>query len=71
MPAGETQWGRKLVRAMNKLLEKKYEDEGIQLKRLTNQQKGVFKAKTGSVLGKLKSQTSAEGRELLGLLGAK
>jgi TRAP-type C4-dicarboxylate transport system substrate-binding protein len=71
VPDGEAQWGRKLVRAMNKLLEKKYEEEGVQLKRLTDAQRAAFKARTDSVLTTLRGETSPEGRELLTILGAK
>ncbi len=68
VPEGETKRGRSAVRAMNKLLEKKVAEAGVEVKALSDAQKAAFKAATASVHGKFKAETSAKGRQLLELL---
>lgn len=67
-PPAEVNQGRAAVRAMNKLLESKYEKAGLELKSLTPSQRAAFKAKTDVVIRKFEKQTSPRGRELLSIL---
>jgi TRAP-type C4-dicarboxylate transport system substrate-binding protein len=67
-PAGEEAWGRRMVRAMNKLLRGKFKAEGKEVKFLSGSQKAAFKRATASVEGKFKRSTSAMGRQLLQVL---
>ena len=68
VPPGEEQKGRRMVRAMNRLLKSKYISGGVQIKSLSGGQKAAFKRATAGVEAKFRATTSGMGRKLLQVL---
>jgi TRAP-type C4-dicarboxylate transport system substrate-binding protein len=71
VPEGEERKGRLSVRALNDILQKKYVEEGVQVRKLSSAQRAAFKRATAGVEKKFAKQTSAAGRRLLKTLKGK
>jgi len=65
IPASMTDKGRKEVRAMNKVLAKKYREAGLTVHDLSSGERAAFVKATAGVEGEFKKSTTAKGRELL------
>lgn len=67
----ETAYGRQLIRKLNEPLLKNLQESGIELHRLTPEQKAAFAKATRPVYAKIRAQLSPEGKQLYDLIEKK